>query len=203
MRVECDIEGLDPQPVLFEYFEGVLRHAAARMSLDLDTIGRVIVASPDRFGRAVDSIKPGATHTNNDIAVAGGKTLPRAEGHRVVSDIVLQVCLFESLVPVFGDPSAPGRWEVDQQQALYVISHELGHAQDHTLRNDASEIPDPRTRPFSIAETAAYYGSIVLTELAACRNSVSVMTDTLFNHDMQEAGSRMIPHGDCKKQAWV
>jgi hypothetical protein len=78
MRVECEIDGVDPQPVLFTFFEKVLRHAAGRVSLDLGTIRRVIVTSPDRFGQAVNSIRAGATHTNTETAVAGGKTIPHS-----------------------------------------------------------------------------------------------------------------------------
>lgn len=191
MHVEFDIEGIDPQPELFAFSERVLRNAAHRVSIDLSTVGRVVIVSPERFGTAVESIKPGATHTNTETLVAGGKTFPRRKCERVVSDIVLQCSLLETLADVLGDPPASTHWRIDQQQAMYVISHEFGHALDHTLRNDASEVADPRSRSFSIRETAYYYGSIVLTEYAACRNSASVMTDPLFDHEMQEAGNRM------------
>lgn len=195
MRIECDIEATDPKPELFRFFDRVLRHAAGRISLNLTKIGRVVIVSPDRFGAAVDSIRPGATYTNTDTMVAGGKTFPRCDGDRVVSDIVFQVCLFESLAPVLADPPTSSDWGVDQQQALYIITHEFGHAIDHTLRNDASEVANPSARPFSIRETADYYGSIVPTEYAACRNSASVMTDPLFSHEMQEAANRMTACG--------
>lgn len=195
MRVESNIEGIDPQPVLFEHFERVLRHAAGRLSLDLDTIDRVVVVSPDRFGAVVDSISPGATHTNTDMTVAGGKTFVRHLGDRVVSDIVLQCSLFGALAEVLGDPPMSIHWGVDQLQALYVVCHEFGHAQDYAIRNDATEFLDPRSRPFSIRETADYYGNILLTEYAACRNSVAVMTDPLFSHELQEAANRMMEHG--------
>ena len=84
---------------------------------------------------------------------------------------------------------------MNQQQAIYIICHEFGHALDHALRNDVSEIADPHERPFSIKETADYYGSIVPTEYAACRNSAFVMTDPLFSHEVQEAANRMTECG--------
>ncbi|MHB0958789.1 MAG: hypothetical protein ACYC0X_15410 [Pirellulaceae bacterium] len=195
MRIECDIEGIDPTPELFRFFDRVLRHAAGRVSLDLTTIDRVVIVSPERFDAAVDSIRPGATHTNTETMVAAGKTFPRCDGDQVVSDIVFQVCLFESLAPVLADPPTSSDWGVDQQQALYIVTHEFGHAIDHALRNDALEVANPRARPFSIRETADYYGSIVPTEYAACRNSASVMTDSLFSHEMQEATNRMTACG--------
>jgi hypothetical protein len=110
---------------------------------------------------------------------------------------VLQCSLFGALAQVLSDPPMASHWDVDQQQAIYIICHEFGHAIDHTLRNDASDVADPRANPFSIKETADYYGNIVPTEYAACRNSASVMTDSLFNHELREAGLRMI---ECSRQ---
>jgi hypothetical protein len=195
MRIECDIEGIDPQPVLFEFFDRVVRYAAGRVSLDLDTIGRIVIVSPERFGAAVDSIRSGATHTNTDTAVAGGKTIARRDGERVVSDIVLQCSLLGALTEVLGNPPTSADWGVDQQQAIYIICHEFGHAIDHSRRNDVSEVADPRARPFSIRETAEYYGSIVPTEFAACLNSASVVAEPLFSHETQEAVNRMTECG--------
>ena len=97
MRVECDIEGIDPKPVLFDFFNRVLQHAAGRVSLDPKVVGRVIIVSPDRFGRAVASVRPGAKHTDTETAVAAGKTIARREGGQGVSDIVLQCSLFGAL----------------------------------------------------------------------------------------------------------
>lgn len=192
MRIECRITGIDPQPPLFAFFQRVLEHAARRVSVDIAAIDRVIVASPDRFGESVSAIKPGATHTNTETDVAGGKTFPRRDGESVVSDIVLQGSLFGALGEVLADPPTSTQWGVDQQQGLYVICHELGHARDHFDRRDASEAPDPRNGPFSIKATADYYGGIVLTEYAASRIAASVMPPGLFDHETQEAGNRML-----------
>jgi hypothetical protein len=195
VQIECDIEGIDPQPSLFEFFERVLRNAAERVTLDPAMLGRVVIVSPDRFGAAIDSIRPGYlhTHTNTDIAVAVAKTMPRREGDRIVSDIVLQSVLFETLARVLGGSSpASHGWDVHQEQAIYVICHEFGHAIDHSVRNDASEVADPRANPFFIRETAAYYGNILLTEYAACRLSAPAMTDRLFSHETKEAEIRIV-----------
>jgi hypothetical protein len=191
MIIQCDIKGIEPHPVLLKFFDRVLREAAGRVSLDLATIDRVVIVSSDRFGAAVDSIKSGATHTNTATAIAVGKTISRRDGSRVVCDIVLHSSLFEVLVKVLGSGPASNLWGLDEERAIYVICHEFGHAIDHNRRNDASEFPDPRARPFSIQETADYYGRIVETEYAACRNSASVMTEPLFSNEMQEAANRM------------
>lgn len=67
MRIECDIEDIDPQPVLFAFFERALRHSAHRISFDLDLIDRVVIVSPDRFGAAVTSVKAGGdTHKHGN-----------------------------------------------------------------------------------------------------------------------------------------
>lgn len=200
MRVECDIAGIDPQPVLFGFFERVLRYAAERVSADLRAIGRVIVVSPDRFGRAVNSIRVGAIHTNTEVVTAVGKTIARREQDHIVSDIVLHFGVFEDLAAVLADPPYGHltTWGIDQEEALYVICHEFGHVQDHKVRNDDSDVPDPRAQPFSIMATAEYYGSIVLTELAACRNSALAVTDRLFAYHIQQARERMIAHA-----AWL
>lgn len=197
MRIECDIEGIDPQPVLFAFLERVLRHSAHRTSFDMALIDRVVIVSPDRFGAAVASIRPGATHTNTETMVAAGKTLSRRDGNRIVSDIVYQCSLFENLAGVLGDPPTSALWDIDQQQASYVICHEYGHALDHSLRNDVAAVPDPRARPFSIKEASDFFGDIVLTEYAACRNSASAMTDPLFHHEMRETGTRL---SECMRQ---
>lgn len=100
-----------------------------------------------------------------------------------------------ALVEVLGDPPSSSDWGLDQQQAIYIICHELGHAIDCALRDDDSEVPNPRAHSFSIRETADYYGSIVPSEFAACLNSASVMTDPLFNYEMQVAANRMTECG--------
>jgi hypothetical protein len=197
MYVECDIEGIDPQPILFEFFERVLKYALQQVAIDSSTIGRVIIVSPGRFSAAVASLNPGAISTNTNTYVAAGKTLMRWDGDRVISDMVLQSSLFGALSEVLSDPPSSTEWGVEQQQAIYIICHECGHALDFMLRNGTPEIPDPRTNPFSVRETADYYATIVLDEYAACRNAVSVMTDPLFNYEMQEAGKRMT---ECARQ---
>jgi len=192
MRIECDIEGFDPQPILFSFFDSVMKDAAKRIALDPDAVDRVIIVSPDRFGKAVDSIRSGAIYTNTMTAVAAGKTIARRNAAgRIVSDIVLQRCLFESIAEALTLFQSPGDWDIHQQEALYVICHEFGHVSDYLSRNDDFEVPDPRSRPFSIKKTAHFYGNIVLTEYAACRNSSSVMTDSLFVHELNEAANRM------------
>lgn len=197
MQIECDIEGIDPQPVLMAFFERVLRNAANRVAVDPDAIGRVLIVSPERFGAAVESIHAGAAHTNTAAFVAGGKTIPRRDGNRVISDVILQCSLLDALVEVLSDPPTTSQWGIDQEQAFYVICHELGHALDYTLRDDASNVTDPRSHPFSIHETANYYGNIALTEYAASRNSAVAMTDAFFNHERQEAAYRM---SECDRQ---
>lgn len=199
MRIECDIAGLDPQPaLLFLFFDSVMRDAAKRIALDPDAVDRVIVVSPDRFGKAVDAVRPGEMYTNTINAVAVGKTIARRSAGRIVSDIVLQHWLFEFIGQALTVFQSCSDWNIYQQQALYIVSHELGHALDHALRNDDSEVNDPRSRPFSIKETAHYYGNVVLTEYAACRNSSPVMTDALFGHELYEATKRM---SVCRRQA--
>lgn len=191
MRLECDIEGLVPQPILFEFFERVLRHSSHRVSFDTALIDRVFIVSPDRFGAAVATIRPGTTYTNTETMVSAGKTLSRRVGTRIVSDIVYQSSLFEDLAEVLGDPPASTQWDIDQQKASYIICHEFGHALDYYLRNDVASVPDPRARLFSIKETSDFYGEILLTEYAACRNSALAMTNALFHNEMQEAGQRL------------
>lgn len=193
MKIECRVTGLEhPNANLMTFFKKVLEHAARELALDKSMIGRVIIASHDRFGSAVSSIKPGETFTDNETAVAAGKTIPRLNAGKVVSDIILQSSLFEVLVDVLSDSPVSGDWRVDQQQALYVICHEFGHAQDHTLRADAFEVSDPRSAAFKIESTADYYGSMVLTEYAACRNAAAAMTAPLFGHEMQDAVGRIV-----------
>jgi hypothetical protein len=175
----------------------VLRHSAHRISFDTALVDRVVIVSPDRFGAAVASIQPGATHTNTETMVAAGKTFSRRDGNRIVSDIVYQSSLFENLAGVLGDPPTSTLWDVDSQQASYVICHEFGHALDNSLRNNVDSVPDPRAGLFSIKETADFYGDIVLTEYAACRNSAAAMTDPLFQHEMRETGTRL---AECMRQ---
>ena len=114
-----------------------------------------------------------------------------------MSDIVLWCDPLGALANVLGDPPTSNDWGVDQQRGLYVVCHEFGHAQDHALRGDIADTPDPRTAAFSINDTANYYGDIVLTEYAACRHAASVIMAPLFNDEMQEAGGRMV---QCQKQ---
>lgn len=194
MLFECDITGIDPQPHLLAFFRRVLDHAADTVALDKGTVGRVIIASDDRFGPAVQSIKPGAGYTNSNTSIAGGKTIPRRDGDRVMSDIVLWCDPLGALVDVLADPPTSNDWGVDQQRALYVVCHEFGHAQDYALREDTADTPDPRAADFSINDTANYYGEIVMTEYVACRNAVSAMTVPLFNDEMQEARGRMVEY---------
>jgi hypothetical protein len=154
-------------------------------------IDRVFIVSPDRFGAAVARICPGTIHTNTETMVSAGKTLPRRVDTRIVSDIVFQSSLFEDLAEVLSDPPASTQWDIDQQKASYIICHEFGHALDYYLRSDVASVPDPRARPFSIKETSEFYGQIVLTEYAACRNTALAMTNALFHNEMQEAEQRL------------
>ena len=191
MQIECHITDIDPSPDLLTFFQNVLEHAAEKISLDRGTIGRVIIASYNLFGSAVSLIKPGATHTDNETGVAGGKTFPRVDGDVVVCDIVLQASLFNTLGEVLSIPPISHDWKADHEQALYVICHEFGHAMDHAIRTDVAEVPDPRSADFSITDTANYYGNIVLDEYAACKNAAVVMTETLFDYEMSEASGRV------------
>lgn len=191
MKIECDITDLVPQPNLLAFFTSVLDFVARRLSLESDAVDRVIIASPDRYGPAIARIKPGSGYTVTNVAVGVGKTIPRQCAGRVISDIILQTCIFESLVPVWSESPTPERWEPEQQLFVYVVGHEFGHARDHLLRSDVSEWPDPRSGDFSIQNSANYYASIVFTDFAACLNASSMMTQGLFNWEMNEAAKRI------------
>jgi hypothetical protein len=165
-----------------------------RLALESDAVERVIIASPDKYGQAIARIRPGSGYTENNIAVGVGKTIPRVSAGRVVSDIALQTCIFESLVPVWSEVPTPESWDPEQQLFIYVVGHEFGHARDHLLRSDAFEWDDPRPHDFSIQNAANYYASIVLTDFAACLNASSMMTQGLFKWELIEATKRIVSY---------
>lgn len=188
MPLECRITDLEPQPHLLDFFSSVLDEAARKVGADPTVVGRVVVASEDQFGDAVRSVRAGASHTNTSVALAVGKTLPRFDGDDVISDIVLNSSVFEMIGAGFNDPA---NYRTMGDQGFYVVCHELAHARDYATRRDAASLPDPRSDTFSVAGAARYYGSIVLTEFAACRLAATGMTDAYFRHELGEVGGRL------------
>lgn len=191
MLIEHDIHEFTVQPYLVEVFERFVTAAAERTNVVPEAIGRIVVCGESRYGPTIASLKAGAGYTNNEIALGMGKTIPRIQGPAVVSDVVLRADLFGAFADVPPGTPDPATWSADVQQSFYVICHEFGHVHDHALRKDTFDPPDPRPGPFSISATADYYGCIVLTEFAACRNAASVMTQSLFDYEMQSAVERL------------
>ena len=191
MLIEHDIREFVVQPHVIEVFERFVTAAASRINLDPQAVGRVIICGESRYGPTIATLKAGDGFTNNDLALGVGKTIPRAQGAAVVSDVVLRADLFGAFADVPPGTLDPATWSADVQQSFYVICHEFGHVQDHALRKDTFDPPDPRPGPFSISATADYYGGIVLTEFAACRNAAPVMTQSLFDYEMQTTVERL------------
>lgn len=190
MLIEHDIREFDVQPHLIELFSRFVTAAAERTCADPEAVGRIIVCGESRYGPTVASLKADAGYTSNEIALGVGKTIPRIQGSAVVSDVVLRADIFGAFADVPGGVLAPETWPADVQQIFYVLCHEFGHARDHALRKDLFDPKDPRPGPFSISATGDYFGNIVLTEFAACRNAASVMTQSLFDYEMQTAAER-------------
>ncbi len=191
MQIEYDITEFVPQPHLIELFRRFVTAAAERSGTNSKTVGRVVICSVDRYGPIIASISPGASYTNNETAMGVGKTLPRRVDGTVVSDIVLRADLFAAFGEVPDGEISLTEWPSKVQQIFYALCHEFGHVRDYALRAELHDAIDPRSGPFSISETAEYYGQIVLTEFAACRHASAVVTKALFDFQMADAAERL------------
>ena len=191
MQIEHDITDFVPQPHLIELFRRFVTAAVERSGTNPKAVDRVVICSEDRYGPIIASISPGASYTNNETAVGVGKTLPRRVDGTVVSDIVLLASIFGTFGKVPDGEISPTEWPPEVQQIFYVLCHEFGHVRDYALRDELHDAIDPRSDPFSIPETAEYYGQIVLTEFAACRHASVVVTKALFDLQMANAAERL------------
>lgn len=190
MQIEHDITEFVPQPHLIELSRRFVTAAAELAAVSPEAVGRVIVCSEERYGPIIAEIGQGARYTSNETAVGVGKTLPRRVDGSVVSDIVLRMDIFGAFAGVPDGALSPADWPAEVQQIFYAICREFGHARDYALRGELHG-DDPRSGPFFIAETAEYYGQIVLTEFAACRNTSSMLTRRLFDLQMSAARKRL------------
>lgn len=191
MQIEHDIIEFIPQPHVIELFRRFVTAAAERASVNPEAVDRVVICSKERYGPIIASISRGAGYSNNETAVGVGKTLVRRVDGGVVSDIVLLMDLFGAFAAVPDGDISPTDWPTDVQKIFYALCHEFGHARDYVLRGVIHDTADPRSGQFFIAETAEYYGQIVLTEFAACRHASPVVTPPLFDLQMRDAGETL------------
>ena len=190
MRFECDITGIDPQPHLLAFFRRVLDHAADRVALDKGTVGRIIIASDDRFGPAVRSIKPGGrgTQTPGPLWRVGRPS----RGETATVSCRTSYCgadPLRDLVDVLGDPPTSNDWGVGQQRGPL---HRLPRVRPRSspLRGDTARHPRALggkplldQRHCQVLRRGSF-----LTEYAACRNAGLGLTGPAVQQ--RDAGNR-------------
>lgn len=159
-----------------ELIKLVIVEAASRINLPIENIATVALALDGQYALAVSELfDTGFSNTEAFVGVAKAKTdfLDGSPTHTLLfKDFVFNLILLG-----FSESPHIADWPPDLQMGLYIISHELGHCKDATLRNRPS-IATKLTLPngFDLDRIHDYYFSIFIDELFACFNG-----DALYN----------------------
>ena len=185
MRIE--LIGTDLTEADANRLGGVIGLIEKQMGMPEDAVREVIFASDEKFGEVVLRFDPTGTYTNARGLVAAGKTFAHREpGKPTTTSVLLRHgCATHLLKALDSTAGKIDEWPTEQQMALYILAHELGHCLDHT-RREAS--PDDgtyrneqgqRVLGHSVADLCTYYYSMLVSELSACVFSSPYYTEAL------------------------
>jgi len=163
----------------------VLRVVAKAIDVDPAIIDVVVVVGREHYGAAVREIDPTATFSDNPVFTGAGKALRNRKGGNLrTCAIVLWEAIVADAVAGCGRGPVVSAWNSEEQAALHIVAHEMGHCKDYSQRLPFELRQPAPGDPFSIRGLADYYGSIVMDETAASAFSSPAQTQECFRDEL-------------------
>lgn len=170
------------QRTISAMIQSVIASAVSLVEVSPDKIEAVILSDEESFGPTIHRLQreAGATpsYTDNELYKAAGKTIAHhRSGTTTTSTIVFRDNFMAEILGNLQGGDDLENWGEDGQLCFYIFTHEVGHCKDNALRPESEEILLTRHGTFRIHQIAGYYGSILLSEVAACVHSAAAMTE--------------------------
>lgn len=180
-----DLEG---QQTISAMVQSVIASAVSFVDASPDVIEAVILSDEGNFGTIIHKLQQveGATpsYTDNELYKAAGKTIAHHRNGTTTSSIVFRDNLMAEILGNLQGGDSLESWGEDGQLCFYIFTHEVGHCKDNALRPESEEIPLTREGTFRIHQIAKYYGTILLSEVAACVHSAAAMTERTHQQEI-------------------
>jgi hypothetical protein len=170
--IDKDINDL-PTYELEEIFKIIL----TQLEVNKEYVRTINIALSENYGRAIASINPTETFTDNENYKGMGKTIIHNDGS---SSVVLNANI------VYGFISLLKTGQLNKTTGLcrYLICHEFGHCLDNHQRKKIDSVIFPKI--FNIDSVNLYYLDIMKSEYFACKYSSSAMTEELLIDDVAD-----------------
>jgi hypothetical protein len=189
----------DPHYQAFvETVQAALNCAYDSCGFNYDDVDVIAFCNPDLIGETIyewkdkAGVRRGYTE-GGELLVTAAKTVPhRCNDGRIQSSIVINALLLGSIVDVIQAETPFEEWNADQQQWLYVVAHELGHAHDNALRHHLSEDQIELNEERDTEAISRHYAGVLASEFLACFYSSPLVTakvqDAMINawHELAE-----------------
>lgn len=151
-------------------------------------IEAVIISDEESFGPTIYSLQREAgvtpSYTDNEMYKAVGKTIAHHRSGSATSSIVFRDNFMAEILGDLQGGNNLESWGEDGQLSFYIFTHEVGHCKDNALRPESEEPSLIREGTFRIHQIAKYYGSILLSEVAACVHSAAAMTERTHQREI-------------------
>ncbi|MEO9885567.1 MAG: hypothetical protein ABJR05_05230 [Balneola sp.] len=177
--------------------ENIVRKAvtdfASQMGVSLESIRTVALAGDDDYKRAVKELFDSDSFTNNDYFVGVGKSGTIYNNGYPEHTILIKSIIFDWYIQGCYTSSLIEEWEPEHQMAPYIISHELGHCKDNTIRSKISGAVGDQYNTFNLDEIHRRNYSILQEEFSACFHAVSFYSRDQYHYELaneKEAFSR-------------
>ena len=186
--------------------DSIVSAAVEFVKPETDDLEAIIITDDQNFGRVIEQLQSGSGlnpgYTDNDIHVAGAKTIPRRDGQRITSTIVYRDNLMAEMLGDLSRESDLSEWGQDSQFCFYLLAHEMGHSKDNRIRGLVENCERSFKGEFRVRKVADFYWTIVLSELAACVHSGSAASPTVFRNEIRQWQEDSTAYLNTVKSSW-
>jgi hypothetical protein len=165
----------------------MLTSALSFVGVSQDVLEAVIITDDIEFGPSIHKLQNEAglalSYTNTDMHSAVAKTIANRQDDRLSNSIVILDNIIAQVMTGAQTGEDIQLWDKDSQLCFYILTHEIGHCKDNTLRPSQEDVPPHVKGEFRVRQIARYYGSILMSEFAACAHSATAMTDCLLQEE--------------------